>query len=137
MVVITGITVAFSLGNWKEERKHRDIERQYAESFLRDLRIDLSDLDSILWDDSIQFRGMVRVYRYNDPSVKDDSLLWALGQLGNYNGFDSHNTTFESLKSSGKFEEMWDLDTRIEILKNYKTSFGAVKTIEEYFQKKL
>ena len=135
VVVITGITVAFQLGNWKEERKQQDLENQYVESFLRDLNSDLSELDTLLKNDSIQFRHLVKVFRLDSTTWDQDSLYRSLGYLGEYHSFDEHNTTFESLTSSGKFEEMWDLQLRMQILDNYNSSYSAVRDIEDYFQK--
>ena len=135
LVVIVGITVAFQLGNWKELRKQHQVEKQYAESFLRDLKKDVAQLNSLHHYDSIQFNALVKIFRLKKNSEPFDSLDYALNQLGQFNNFSSYNATYESLKASGKFEEMWDLETRIAILDNYITTYKNMKDIETYLQK--
>lgn len=135
VVVITGISVAFAMNNWKADRDKVKIEIEYLTSLIQDLDKDKNDLDSLITDDSTQLKALIKLFQLNEIGEVDDSVSWSLSQLGTYNSFDAHNTTFESLKTSGRLETLWDLELRIIILENYHTSYNQIFDIEEYFQK--
>lgn len=135
VVVITGISVAFAMNNWKADRDKVKIEIEYLTSLIQDLDKDKNDHDSLITDDSTQLKALIKLFQLNEIGEVDDSVSWSLSQLGTFNSFDAHNTTFESLKNSGRLETLWDLELRIIILENYHTSYNQIFNIEEYFQK--
>lgn len=132
IVVITGISIAFWLNNWSQASKEKNLQRTYKEFMLSDLEQDLQELDSLIFEDSINslfYRQML----FNFKSLSEDSINQAVTRLATLNTFAGHNVTFESLKSSGKFE-LVDFELRLGILEYYHQGYTAMNEVEEYYK---
>lgn len=115
-IVIVGITIAFWLNNWGEERKERRLETE----FLKTLRSDLAS-DSAAFAYQIEenqenvkhLYSFVHVLRKKDYA--NDSVQWFIGRFMNRNNWIINANTFEILKSGGKLDIIQDFDLRSEI----------------------
>jgi hypothetical protein len=135
IVVVTGITLAFTLNSWKDNKQRDKIESDYLSSLIKDLDLDIIELDTLIDQDKIQLITLGYFFKINETSTLNDSVNLAFSQLGSFNSFEGQNVTYESLKYSGKMESLWELDMRIKILENYHSSYNAINSIEEYYQK--
>lgn len=141
VVVITGITVAFSLNNWKSGNDRARVEKEYFKSFTLDLDQDIENLDSLLIDDSLQAKALEKLLNF-DENINidetggiDDSTLSAVNRLAQLNTFLAQNTTYESMKSSGKFEVLSDFQIKMNILGYYHTAYDELFLIDGYYRK--
>lgn len=132
IVVITGITIAFWLNNWSEANKENRLQKTYLEFMSSDLSADLQELDSLIIKDSLR-REAFHKLMFTVNELTQDSLNWAVMQMGSINIFDGQNTTFESLKSSGKFELM-DFNLRLKIIEYYHKGYSRLKEVESYYK---
>ena len=135
IVVVSGISLAFTLNSWKAGKDLKKVEKEYLVSLIKDLDRDILDLDSLITEDTLQLSALAILFQFDKNAEVSDSTSWALGQLGTFNSFEAHNTTYESLKFSGKMETLWDLELRVSILENYHTAYNQIAEIEEYYQK--
>ncbi len=115
-IVIVGISIAFWLNNWGEERKERRLETE----FLKTLRSDLAT-DSAAFAYQIEqnernlghLNSFVSALRNKD--YENDSINWYIGTFLNRNNWIINANTFDILKSGGKLDIIQDFDLRSEI----------------------
>ncbi|MCE7990563.1 MAG: hypothetical protein HEP71_01230 [Roseivirga sp.] len=115
-IVIVGISIAFWLNNWGEEKKERRLEVE----FLKTLRSDLA-IDSAAFVYQIQqnernikhLRAFVKILRNED--YINDSVSWYVGAFLNRNNWIINSNTYEILKSGGKLDIISDFELRSDI----------------------
>lgn len=120
LIVIIGITAAFSLNNLAEAGKENNLERKYLE----DIRSDLVR-DSTLLDKSIRFSRskLTRIENIvglllNDPQRQyADSLLTSISIVGSYNFFYPESFTINSLLVSGDLKLIQSRELKKELLR--------------------
>lgn len=132
VVVITGISIAFAMNNWKDSKSKNSLKDTYIEAMSDELTADINDLDSLLKNDSIRYKALIRLFFIDSIDLPTDSVNWAISQLASYDSFDAHNITFESLKSSGKFDVINDVKIRLSIMEYYHNSYKGITIIEDY-----
>ncbi len=101
LVVILGITVAYTLNNIREDNKTRILQNTYVQSMIDDIEIDIKELDSLITNDSISLALLDRVLSIEEKPLGDDSLQLILSSISSFEVFSSRNITYESIKSSG------------------------------------
>ncbi len=116
LIVIVGITIAFWLNNWGEERKERRLEQE----FLKTLRSDLAaDSAAFVYQVEANQANARRVFSFKEILRKkqydNDSIQWFIGSFLNRNNWVINDNTFEILKSGGKLDIIQDFDLRTEI----------------------
>ncbi|UCE93653.1 MAG: hypothetical protein JSV73_12790, partial [Flavobacteriaceae bacterium] len=124
LLVVIGISLAFQLDNWNEDRINRNIEVQYYDN-IRD-RI---DDDQELIQEQMEFnKGFMKEFRYaydiidsNDKS-KLDTLGIIIRNTTQYSDFDRQGNIYETMVNSGE----------IKILRNHDIVNG-VRELEEYY----
>ncbi len=133
IVVITGISVAFTLNNWSESRKVKSLQNTYIQSMIDDIDSDIAELDSLTIRHERDLKVFQRVMRVIDKPLSEDSAALALSKISSMSTFDSRNITYESIKSSGKFE-LLDLKLRINIIEFYHHGYDQIEEIEAYYK---
>lgn len=115
-IVIVGISIAFWLNNWGEERKERTLETE----FLKTLRSDLaSDSAAFVYQVGQNQRNVkhlnafVNILRKKDYA--NDSISWYTGVFLNRNNWIINDNTYEILKSGGKLDIISDFQLRSDI----------------------
>ncbi|MEQ9423268.1 MAG: DUF6090 family protein [Cyclobacteriaceae bacterium] len=132
-MVIIGITIAFQLNSWKEGRDNRKLERQYLESLLHDLDQDIERLEFAI--DTMEYQtkminGMIRSIIYKD--FTNDSLFNYFLGIYQYQSFISNDNTYQSMVTSGKFENIQSFDLRKQIIDLYNTNYSEIKILQDY-----
>ncbi|MTI38345.1 DUF6090 family protein [Fulvivirga lutimaris] len=133
LVVITGITIAYSLNNYNEAKKSKELQDTYIESMITDIDKDISELDSLILDgqqDTILFKRMLEA---KTRPLSKDSISIAISRIASLASFYSRNITYESVKSSGKFE-LLSLKLRIDIIEFYHKGYEQIEEIESYYK---
>lgn len=133
LVVITGITIAYSLNNYNEAKKSKELQDTYIESMITDIDKDISELDSLITDGQAELILFRRVMQSNKEPLSQDSLNMAIASLASMTTFYSRNITYESVKSSGKFE-LLSLKLRIDIIEFYHKGYEQIEEIESYYK---
>ena len=133
LVVITGITIAFALNSWNEKRKVDELHNTYIQSMIDDLDIDIMELDSLVAYEKESMQIYRRVLQVAQHPLPKDSAALAAQRIASLRSFDSRNITYESIKSSGKFE-LLDLKLRIDIIEFYHHGYDNIEEIESYYK---
>jgi hypothetical protein len=133
IVVITGISIAFMLNNWQESKKVKTLQEVYIQSMIDDIDEDIAELDSLVIEDNKSLDLFRRVLQANSKPLPKDSLSLAISKIASMSSFNSRNITYESVKSSGKFE-LLSLKLRIDIIEFYHSGYDQIEEIEEYYK---
>lgn len=133
IVVITGISIAFALNNWNESKKTDELHDTYIQSMIDDLDVDIHELDSLINYDQENLKIFRRVLNARTSPLNEDSINIAFSRIASLRVFSSRNITYESIKSSGKFE-LLDLKLRIDIIEFYHSGYDQIAEIEEYYR---
>jgi hypothetical protein len=134
LVVFLGVTMAFMLGNWRENRQISSLERHYIQNIYSDLEQDRESLDEILHIVEGQL-SMLEKYLYSpgDDWTVDSTSEVIVNSLLMVN-FYGTSSTYESLKYSGHLSYIKDFDTRKQIVTYYE-NFLIVGIVEDLSQK--
>lgn len=120
LVVILGISIAFYLESYKEEKTNAAYEKKYLQSLIKDLETDVEALDTLGYVNKMIANALVKLSNASvDPTASRDSI--ASFMLGiQYNPpFSPQKTTYESMKSSGQLELISDFELRNQIVEIY------------------
>lgn len=104
MVVFIGITSAFTLNNWQENRKSASLEQKYISSFIEDIESDIGELERLIvaYDSTLKIVKRLDVL-LQKKSAKDSINLYSQN-LFVVGEFVPQTNTYESLKASGQME---------------------------------
>jgi hypothetical protein len=124
VIIVVSILLAFAVEEWREERRDRDLEREYLTRLAEDLDANVAEAD-------FQGRAHVqkvanartvypRVYQGNESGVEDAIIVTA-----SYNASPSATAnwvddTFEELKSTGRLSLIRSTDIRQTLLAYYR-----------------
>ncbi len=136
LVVIIGISIAFSLNSWKEDSKQKALEKKYITSLKSDLEFDLNELNQIA--DTSQYYlkmqgGLLGVL--NTRNYQNDSLFYYVIALYGFQEFVPRDNTYESMKGSGKLEIISDFDLKNEVTIQYNQYYKQLKSLDDYHKK--
>jgi len=130
VVVILGISIAFYLESYKEEKALRLQEMEYINSLKEDLQADVEALDTISYVNGLIKKAVVNL---SDATIKlvydTPEEIFEDVMLIQYNPpFSAQRTIYESLKSSGHMEIITDFELRNKILELYEKYYkGAIQ----------
>lgn len=102
--VFIGITIAFAVDNWKEEKNNKKIEKAYLTGISEDIDKDINSLKRIIWFDSLAIiycRQIIDDFEKNQ--LPTDSIVKYIGTNTWVSRFTSTTSNFESLKFSNSF----------------------------------
>ena len=113
LIVIIGISIAFWLNNWGEERKERALEQE----FLKTLKEELSRDSSVFaYQVEENQKNVDNIYRFvellQEKDYEHDSIRWFAGSFMNRNNWLLNSNTYEMLKSGGKLDIISDFELR-------------------------
>lgn len=107
VIVIIGITVAFSLNNMAEESKENKLESKFVADVRADLQRDSSNLAQSIKFNSGKVDNLEKIIMLISTDKErqyQDSLLSSIGIIGNYVFFYPESFTINSLLQSGDFK---------------------------------
>lgn len=138
LVVVFGVTIAFSLNNWNDGRKARKVEQEYLASFRSDLEQDIQDLGEMIDTLKVQKQNcnqLIRCIYSND--LKNDSLLTYSLSLFFVTTFVPREATYRSISSSGQLLAIHDFDLRKKIVDHYEINYAGIRLLDEFNQKQV
>lgn len=133
LVVIFGITIAFYLNNWNEERQTKRQEQKILNSLLTDLREDSINLQQRI-DTTIYMEkksSMLLKVFFDTSAVPKDSLFFYMLPLYSYYSFNPRDVTYNSLIFSGKMDIISDFDLSKDIISLYNSKYDDVASLDE------
>lgn len=133
LVVILGISIAFYLEGYKEEKANRSKEQKYLESLIKDLETDIEALDTLQQLNKMITKSIVALSEATTGKPYDD-----LSQVRNdiltiqYNPpFEPQRTVYESIKSSGQIDKISDFDIRNDVIELYEQYYRGTNQYDE------
>lgn len=102
LVVVLGISIAFWLNNWNQERQNITLEQQYLKNLRGDLAKDSVNLTvGFMYMDTISF-SIKRIYQLYDDRNNADSISYYFQALRNdFLSFKPEDYTYDALRQTG------------------------------------
>lgn len=132
-VVFFGVTSAFLLNSWRENRQIDKMERSYIENIYSDLIMDRDKLEEVIAIGEEHHRMLSRFLFDQGDDWTVDSTGTVLGYAMTVAAFEGKTTTYESLKYSGHLSHIRDFDLRTTIV-DYYEFFENVRVVEGLHQ---
>lgn len=132
LVVFMGVTAAFLLDGWRQNRTDRQLEQQYLQSFYRDLRSDMENLQTVIPSNQFKLKRVQTFLSLNDP-IDLDSVKTILADMMSMEFFDKNISTYESIKNSGNLNNISDYALKEDMVKYYE-KFKLVDKVELVYQ---
>ena len=131
IIVILGITIAFSLNNWKESRAGSRLRTQYLENMRTDIEAEIIQLHSSdsLIQGKLQSIQQIRPFLGRN-GVRRDTIASKVFDLARLVSFDPENTTYQVLINSGDLKLINDLQLRRNIEEHYALHSSVLKDYE-------
>ncbi len=120
-LVVIGILIALQINTWSENRKNRQIEKDYLNGILRNLDEDIISYKDNIEQDTLILNYMTVLQKaFTDENIRSDKVLMnkVILLTISYNQFSSSRTVFEDMVSSGKIN-LIKADTLRQALTNY------------------
>lgn len=133
VIVILGISIAFSINKYSENRKELKREVLFLESFLDEINEDIPELDTTMVKVNLIKQSLGKLIAVIENNNQNrDSLKEYIGS-GIYSIYaqDPKTTTFESLQSSGNLDIIQNFELRKEII-NYNRLIEDLDFIKDW-----
>jgi len=135
ILVVVGILIALQINNWNEDRKLRNVEQAYIESFGEDIRADIESLENhreVTKMNMQSAKNVVKVIRSDKPAAeidliapspydKNDTIIFlnSISRAGFIWYPEVTDYTFADLKSSGGTSMIRDKELKKSIFRYY------------------
>lgn len=136
IVVIIGISIAFTLEDYSSSKKERQLEANYLNSIQRDLGKDKDDLQQIIDSTNVvlQYVGEVFQFVYQDAALESYKYHHATsGYMATH--FYSNNGTYLSIINSGDLDLIRDFDLRAALSDLYTVDYRELERSDEVIKK--
>ena len=132
LVVILGISIAFYLESYKEEKANAMQEVKYMQSLTEDLTADVNVMDTLIKWNTYMSNSLVKLTQAatGRPYEEDSLVIYLLSSQ--YNPpFTPQLTTYESLKASGQMGLIVDFELRNQLVELYEQYYRGVRQYDE------
>ena len=132
LVVIIGITAAFTLDRWSNANKEDNLEINYLNSLSADLNKDIEDLQLVIDSTNTLLRNVGEVFQFNysNASVESYKRRHVVSTyLANY--FYPQNGTYVSLINSGDIAVIKDFELKKELSDLYNVKYKELERIDQ------
>ncbi|MGY3795751.1 hypothetical protein [Aquimarina sp. 433] len=121
IIVIIGITIAFSLNNIKENRSNVDLKKQYLDNLAIDIEREIALLEEneTKFNSKIKTTLQIQAFFRNPEITKRDSISRKVFVLARLINFTPQNTTYRTLVNSGDMKLIDNFDLRKSIEEHY------------------
>ncbi len=128
LIVIIGITLAFSLNNWKESNTDKKQKKQYLENLIVDIEQEIGRLEKN--QESIQGKlqeiGQIKPHLGKKQDDRD-AIVRKIYGLARLVDFRPVNTTYQTLINSGDMKLINDFELRRTIEEHYALHKSVLK----------
>ncbi len=120
LIVIFGITIAFSLNSWAENSKSKKEKNKYLQNLVKDLATDTMMLDSNIILLQQRKNDITTIRKYiSTPNNRMDTILPKFYNLSTPINFQPRNITYQTLINSGDFKLIDDFELKTLIQEHY------------------
>lgn len=128
LIVIIGISIAFSLNKCSENNQNKKIQKLYLENLKDDIETDKTNLESNLEKLNAKDKVLANTYKYYSPlSPKRDSVLfYSFLKSVQVIEFSPKNTTHLTLMNSGDLKLIDNFELRTDIQEHYR-KYGSLQ----------
>lgn len=128
IIVIIGISIAFSLNNWKEENKNRKLKKQYLESLQIDIEKEIEQLKAndtgiVQRIDKIE-RVLHFIYKNEGEASQVFRYVFEVAKIVSFN---PENSTYQTMINSGDMKLINDFQLRRKIEEHYNSHSSTLK----------
>lgn len=120
VIVIIGISIAFTLNNWKANQADIKLQQQYLDNMASDIQQELEQLE--VNRQEIQTKlGLIRTVRplLNMPNNRRDTVAGKIFEIAKSVSFNPVNTTYQTLINSGDMKLINDFELRRSVEEHY------------------
>lgn len=132
LVVIVGITIAFSIENYAANQKEKSEELLHLKGIADDLKNDLRIFQEYV---SYNANTIVYVKRFNKllqaGNRTNDSLNFLLMRMGWISNHDPRDISYQSLRSSGGLDKISNFELRNQIVYHYEHKTSQIQFLNE------
>ena len=131
LVVIVGITIAFTLDRWSNTKKEQDLELSYKASLVTDLEKDVDALKLVMDSTETIIRYVSEVFQFNYSNAPLDSYTRyhvVSSYLTSY--FYPQNGTYVSLVNSGDISVIKDFELKKQLSDHYNVKYKEIERID-------
>ncbi|MEM8584861.1 MAG: hypothetical protein AAGF87_11355 [Bacteroidota bacterium] len=123
LIVILGISIAFTLNSWKEKSANNQLRNQYLGALQSEIEDESEELDSLgqFMSDRSQLIGFMGYSLLNPQLPGRDSVLGLLFEVAEGPIYHETDVTYQTLVNSGDLRLIDDLDLRKSIEAHYST----------------
>ncbi len=127
IIVILGISIAFSLNRWAENAKDKSIKRQYLESLVVDLDSEIQHLEENIqaFQQKIKDARLIMPYFYGKQEGRD-TITNKIFLLSQVIPFKAKDVTYKTLINSGDLSLFSDFELK-RSLENYYSSYESIR----------
>lgn len=130
VIVIIGITIAFTLNSWKENRTNKQVQQQYLDHITKDIEEEISNLKHINEEIETKMKLIQQFRPYlSNPKLPRDTMFRKLFDIARMVNFNPENATYLTLVNSGDLQLIDNFKLRRKIEKHY--TFHAT-VLQEY-----
>jgi len=131
LIVIIGITIAFSLNNWKQNRNQKSEKKQYLESLKQDIEQEIL----VLENNQKKTQEKIALIKQLRIELKEEGhdkmmLLKKFFDIPIPIDFTPNNTTYQTLIHSGDMKLIEDFQLRMTIAEHYTSHQEILKHYE-------
>ena len=93
--------IAFFLNNWNQDRSNRSLERRFLNDITVDVEEDIQNLHVLTIETARSVESKNRIFKHiEERNLSDDSVIYYLGDLSQFNKFIPKTLTIEELKNT-------------------------------------
>jgi hypothetical protein len=132
VVVFLGVTIAFQMGNWKENRERRQLEKDFCINLIADLEEDIKVLNYL--NDTMPsyiYHSQQLAYSIYRQDFNNDSTIYRIFKLYEQTYFLPNQTTYQSYSNAGMLDVLRNTEIRKSITLYYESSNSFIERIEK------
>ena len=139
LVVFIGVTLAFALDNWSENKHDRKLEKQYKTALALEMEGTISRLESSINRDSIWIDRSENLLQQikTDQQVVTDSLLIIINMMGSINKINPPKSTYLSMERSGEINLISDFDLKTRLNSYFGGQLDQINLLNQKIQSML
>lgn len=135
LIVIIGISLAFSLNTWKESGNSEKLKRKYMNYLISDIEAEIEQLEKNNHEIEEKIEEKIKQIRIIKPflgnsAIKRDTIIQNFFSLAILVNFNPENTTYQTLVNFGDMKLIEDFELRRHIEAHYSFHETVLKDYE-------
>ena len=132
LIVIIGISMAFSMNKCSENSKNKTLKYKYLESLVNDLEIDKNQLETNTEAIEKKIETLKSILPlFNSSNLQEKRGVFKMFPVANLTDFTPKDITYQTMINSGDFKLIEDLNIKTAI----ETHYSNYKTILKHYKR--